>query len=157
MWEINFCAKICVMCRVNAGECNIKVHTTTSPPTQFEARHFSPRHGSKPQKPLWKFIYSTLFLHLVCSNNRAAEHSRLSDEPFVSAADDNFSTNTSTPTSLKKQESIESPLKDVGYRKRNSKSLPLRNDGSLDYDGEQFVILNLLSYDDGGRWLILNC
>lgn len=69
------------------------------------------------------------------SNNRTITEppSRLSDEPFVSA-DDNISTNTSTPTSLKKQESIESPIKDVGHRKRNSKSLPLRNDGSLDYD-----------------------
>ncbi|CAG9804550.1 unnamed protein product [Chironomus riparius] len=59
--------------------------------------------------------------------------SRLSDDPFVTA-NDNTSTNTSTPTSLKKQDSIESPIKDVGHRKRNSKSLPLRNDGSLDYD-----------------------
>ncbi|XP_070499509.1 oxysterol-binding protein-related protein 9 isoform X2 [Chironomus tepperi] len=69
------------------------------------------------------------------SNNRTIVEpaSRLSDDPFVTA-NDNTSTNTSTPTSLKKQDSIESPLKDVGHRKRNSKSLPLRNDGSLDYD-----------------------
>ena len=61
--------------------------------------------------------------------------SRLSDDPFVTC-DDNLSTNTSTPTSLKKQDSIESSsLKDVGYNKRNSKSLPVRNDGTLDYDG----------------------
>lgn len=75
------------------------------------------------------------FLDAIFSNNRTVtEQSRLSGEPFVTA-DDNLSSNTSTPTSLKKQDSVESPLKDVGYRKRNSKSLPLRNDGSLDYDG----------------------
>lgn len=55
--------------------------------------------------------------------------SRLSDDPFVTC-DDNLSTNTSTPTSLKKQDSG-----DDGFKKRNSKSLPVRNDGSLDYDG----------------------
>lgn len=49
--------------------------------------------------------------------------------------DDNLSTNTSTPTSLKNQD-VESPGKDVGFKKRNSKSLPMRNDGTLDYDGE---------------------
>jgi len=71
------------------------------------------------------------------SNNRTLTEpvSRLSDDPFVTC-DDNLSTNTSTPTSLKKQDSVESPLKDVGYKKRNSKQLPLRNDGTLDYDGE---------------------
>lgn len=61
--------------------------------------------------------------------------SRLSDDPFVTC-DDDLSTNTSTPTSLKKQDSFESPSKDVVHKKRNSKSLPLRNDGTLDYDGE---------------------
>lgn len=55
--------------------------------------------------------------------------SRLSDDPFVTC-DDNLSTNTSTPTSLKKQDSVED-----GYKKRNSRSLPVRNDGTLDYDG----------------------
>ncbi|CRK98250.1 CLUMA_CG011612, isoform A [Clunio marinus] len=69
------------------------------------------------------------------SNNRTITEpaSRLSDDPFVTC-DDNLSTNTSTPTSLKKQESIDSPMKDGGYKKRNSKSLPVRNDGTLDYD-----------------------
>jgi hypothetical protein len=60
--------------------------------------------------------------------------SRLSDDPFVTC-DDNLSTNTSTPTSLKKQDSVDSSLREVGYKKRNSKSLPVRNDGTLDYDG----------------------
>lgn len=80
------------------------------------------------------------------SNNRTITEplSRLSDDPFVTC-DDNLSTNTSTPTSLKKQDSIESSLKDVGYKKRNSKSLPLRNDGTLDYDGElsAFPMINV--------------
>jgi hypothetical protein len=75
------------------------------------------------------------------SNNRTiTEPSRLSDEPFVSA-DDNLSTNTSTPTSLKKQDSIESPSRDnFDYRKRNSKSLPLRTDGTLDFDGKALIV-----------------
>lgn len=76
-----------------------------------------------------KTKFSLLFL---CSNTQPA--SRLSDDPFVTC-DDNLSTNTSTPTSLKKQDSIESSLRDVSYNKRNSKSLPVRNDGTLDYDG----------------------
>lgn len=69
---------------------------------------------------------------LVHSNTQPA--SRLSDDPFVTC-DDNLSTNTSTPTSLKKQDSVASSIRDVGYNKRNSKSLPVRNDGTLDYDG----------------------
>jgi hypothetical protein len=124
-----------------------------TPPTQFHQHldTFSSLEATNPHENLF-ILWFSLSLSL-CSNNRAAEHSRLSDEPFVSAADDNFSTNTSTPTSLKKQESIESPLKDVSYRKRNSKSLPLRSDGSLDYDGKkkmqichsQFFVINFLS------------
>lgn len=66
---------------------------------------------------------------VVHSHSHTHPVSRLSDDPFVTC-DDNLSTNTSTPTSLKKQDSIES-----GGYKRNSKSLPVRNDGTLDYDG----------------------
>ena len=88
-------------------------------------------------------INSYFIIFILYSNNRtiAEPTSRLSDEPFVSA-NDNASTNTSTPTSLQKQDSIESPIKDVGHRKRNSKSLPLRNDGSLDYDGKDDIELH---------------
>ncbi|CAO1403299.1 unnamed protein product [Diamesa serratosioi] len=60
--------------------------------------------------------------------------SRLSDDRYVTA-DDNLSTNTSTTSSLKKENSIESPTRDGGaYKKRNSKSLPVKTDGTLDYD-----------------------
>lgn len=81
------------------------------------------------------------------SHNRTITEptSRLSDDPFVTC-DDNLSTNTSTPTSLKKQDSFDSPLKDVGYKKRNSKQLPLRNDGTLDYDGELIDECWLMKY-----------
>lgn len=79
------------------------------------------------------------------SNNRTITEptSRFSDEPFVSA-NDNESTNTSTPTSLKKQDSIESPSRETVRRKRNSKSLPIKNDGSLDYDGWFYLYLHLI-------------
>ena len=62
--------------------------------------------------------------------------SRLSDDRYVTA-DDNLSTNTSTTSSLKKENSIESPSRDgSAFKKRNSKSLPVKTDGTLDYDGE---------------------
>lgn len=61
--------------------------------------------------------------------------------------DDNLSTNTSTPTSLKKQDSIESgAMRDVGSKKRNSKSLPVKSDGTLDYDGLLISSLFLLIF-----------
>ena len=57
----------------------------------------------------------------------------MAEDPFLTA-EDNTSYSNSTSTSLKKQDSVES--NDVRYKKRNSKSLPVRNDGTLDYDGK---------------------
>lgn len=85
-------------------------------------------------------LFNVLLLFFVCfcSNIRTITEpaSRLSDDRYVTA-DDNLSTNTSTTSSLKKENSIESPSHDGnGFKKRNSKSLPVKTDGTLDYDGE---------------------
>lgn len=83
--------------------------------------------------------------HISClinsSNTRTLTESRLAEDSFLTA-EDNTSHSNSTSTSLKKQDSVES--NDVRYKKRNSKSLPVRNDGTLDYDG---ILIFFLKYE----------
>lgn len=81
-----------------------------------------------------KILKKTFFYH--CSNARTITESRLNEDPFVTA-DDNTNTTNSTTSSLKKQDSIDSQsINEVIVKKRNSKSLPVKNDGTLDYDGK---------------------
>lgn len=76
----------------------------------------------------------------MCSNTRTITETttRYSEDLFVTADDTN--TTNSTTSSLKKQDSIDSQTaNDVHVKKRNSKSLPIKNDGTVDYDGMLMV------------------
>lgn len=124
-------------CRENRRRSNIAHSSITVPETSYSSSEGEDDFFDANDDP----FHSSSQLNTPTSNNRTLSdpNARLStDEHFVTAED-----NTSNSVSLKKQDSLEacgasaSPNVPGGTGPRksyDSKSLPIRNDGSLDYD-----------------------